>query len=134
MQNKYLKKALKALKALIIIWLCEFFISTILYSFSVVFGRNYLLFIIYLNIIRFIYYYLFLFIIYTQKSVFTVKFLTIINLITFLIISIAISLLKKGTHDLFLDYSFLCNLLGIILTPFILKLINNKLPIQLRIY
>jgi len=134
MMNFYTNKLLNILRLLIVIWLFETIIASILYSFDVFFGSETIFFILYLNVFRFLYYYIFLFIIYAVKIKHTVKFMTILNLSVFILISILLSIIYKGAYELFFEFSFICNFIAIGITPSVLYLLEKKLPAIFRIY
>jgi len=125
---------LKLLKVLVILWSFETLLATIFYSIATFFSNGSILFIIYINIIRFIYYYWILMLIYFFTKKIDVLFLTITNTIMFVIISIFLSFLIRGAKDLFLDISFFCNLVSVLISPFLLKKIKLWLPPFLNIY
>jgi hypothetical protein len=124
------------IKTLAIIWFTETLISCILYFTIEMFTQNINIRpILLLKTFHAFYYYPPLLIIYyCREKEFSVKFFCYTNTIIFISISIVISLILKHMSDLFFDYTFVCNLLGIILAPILLKRINLKLPEHLRIY
>lgn len=127
-------RLLNTLRSLIVIWLFETIIASILYSFDVFFGNETIFYILYLNVFRFLYYYIFLFFIYAIKINYTMKFITIVNLSVFLIVSILLSIIYKGAYELFFELSFICNFLAIVVTPTVLYFSQKKLPAIFRIY
>ncbi len=124
------------IKTLAIIWFTETLISCVLYFTIEMFTQNFNIRpILLLKTFHAFYYYPPLLIIYyCREKEFTVKFFCYTNTITFISISIVISLILKHMSDLFFDYTFVCNLSGILLAPILLKRINLKLPEHLRIY
>jgi len=124
------------LKTLAIIWFTETLISCILYFIKEIFTQHINIWPILLlkTFHAFYYYWPLLIIYYCREKEFTVKFFCYTNTIIFISISIIISLILKNMSDLFFEYTFICNLSGIVLAPIILKKINLKLPEHLRIY
>ncbi len=124
------------LKTLLIIWITETLISGGLYFFAEIFSKRINIFPILLlkTFHAFYYYWPLLIIYYFREKEFTVKFFCITNTIIFISISVVISLILKDMWDLFFDYTFICNLSGIIFAPILLKKINSKLPEHIRVY
>ena len=124
------------LKTLLIIWFSEILISGSLYFLVEIFTKriNIRPILLLKTFHAFYYYPPLLIIYYCREKEFTVKFFCYTNTIIFISISIIISLILKDTYRLFFEFTFICNLLGIILTPILLKKINSKLPEHLRIY
>lgn len=124
------------LKTLLIIWFTETLISGSLFFLVEIFTKRINIRpILLLKTFHALYYYwLLLIIYYCREKEFTVKFFCYTNTIVFISISIIISLILKDVYRLFFDFTFLCNLLGIVLAPILLKKINTELPEHLRIY
>lgn len=125
------------IKTLAIIWFTETLITAVLYPLGYLVNINHasMWSVILLKTMHGFYYYWLLLLIYlSREKEFDVRFLCLTNSIVFISISIVISLIIEDTYILFLDYSFLCTLSGIILAPYLLKEINSKLPDHLRIY
>ena len=129
-----MRKLLNVLRVLLIIWIVETLLAFILYLFSAILSNNIIGFIFFINIMRFLYYYWLLMIVYFIKKEYDTFFFVITNSVVFVIISIIISLFVKGASDLFLDYSFYCNFLAIIITPYILKSIIKVTPPIFNVY
>lgn len=129
-----MKKLLNVVRVLLIIWIVETLVAFIFYLFSIIVSNNTIGFIFFINITRFLYYYWLLMIIYFIKEEYNTFFFVITNSVVFVIISIIISSIVRGASDLFLDYSFYCNFLAIILTPFILKSATKVLPANFNVY
>lgn len=123
------------IRILAIMWFTETLIAVVLYTGLGLVKNNRVYSIFLLKTFHFIYYYWLLFIIYFfREKQFNVRFFSLANSIVFIFISIVISLILKGIYKLFLDYSFVCNFLAILLAPYLLKKLNSKLPTHLRIY
>lgn len=124
------------LKTLLIIWFTETLISGSLFFLFEIFTKhiNIRPILLLKTFHAFYYYWLLLIIYYFREKEFTVKFFCYTNTIVFISISILISLIIRDLFDLFFDYTFICNLSGIILAPILLKKINTKLPEHIRIY
>ena len=129
-------KVSNIIKVLAIIWFAETLIACLLYLAVDVFSPHINIRpILLLKIYHFIFYYWFLFLIYFFRvKPCTVMSFCLINSIVFIFISSVISFILKDMSDLFFEYTFVCNLLGIILAPYLLKKINTKLPGHLRVY
>jgi hypothetical protein len=116
------------------IFLIEVIVASLLYIPKTIFSnlsiRELLLIILNLNFFRFIYYYWLLFIIYQFIDINKQMQLVIYNVSVFIFLSIFFSVLVDGASELFLEYSFVCNLTAICFAPKIfgrLDLIyNNK--------
>jgi hypothetical protein len=115
-------KVLSTLKYLFSLWMIEVVIATLLYLPYAVYKSEIdgkLKYIITLNIFRLIYYYWALFLIYLKFDFSKPSSKAVINLIVFIFISIFLSLLITDAYQLFLEYSFFCNSISIILAPYI---------------
>jgi len=134
MKTNKVKNILNVLRLLVIIWFIETLIALVLYSISVVVSNNDIEFILFINVMRFIYYYWLLAIVYFLRKSFSIRFFISTNMSVFIFISIIISLTIRGTSDLFLEYSFLCNFTAIILAPYLLKKLDSYLPPIFSIY
>lgn len=134
MKTNKVKNILNVLRLLIIIWFIETLIAFVLYSISVVVSNNDIEFILFINVMRFIYYYWLLAIVYVLRKSFGIRFFISTNISVFIFISIIISLTIRGISDLFLEYSFLCNFTAIILAPYLLKKLDSYLPPIFSIY
>ena len=103
-------KLLNILRVLIIMWLFETLFAALIYSISY-----------------------FLFSNYYSIELYNVRFFTITNSSVFIFISIILSLIFD-VWDLFIDYSFFCNLIAIAMTPFLLSRLDKLLPSNLNIF
>lgn len=128
-------KLLNILRVLIIMWLFETLFAALIYSISYFLFSNYysIELIFFLNVMRVIYYYWLLIIIYFFIEIYNVRFFTITNSSVFIFISIILSLIFD-VWDLFIDYSFFCNLIAIAMTPFLLSRLDKLLPSNLNIF
>jgi hypothetical protein len=130
-------KISEIIRTLMILWFTETLIALFLYLFGILLKHNigFIGFILLLKAMHFIYYYWILFILYLlREEDFSVKFFCITNTTVFLVISFFLSVFLIKDFVLFFNYSFVCNLSGIVLAPYLLKKINLKLPEHLRIY
>lgn len=134
MKINKMRKLLNVVRVLLIIWIVETLLAFILYLFSTIVSNNTIGFIFFINIMRFLYYYWLLMIVYFIKKKYNTFFFVITNSVVFVIISIIISSFVRGASDLFLDYSFYCNFLAIILTPYILKSTIKVIPPIFNVY
>lgn len=129
-----MKKVVQIIRILMCIFLIEVIVASLLYIPKTIFSnlsiRELLLIILNLNFFRFIYYYWLLFIIYKFIDINKQMQLVIYNVSVFIFLSIFFSVLVDGASELFLEYSFVCNLTAICFAPKIfgrLDLIyNNK--------
>lgn len=131
-----MKKLLQIIKKLILLWVLETSIAAVLYIPTIIFfhesGVNEMRYIIFLNMFRLIYFYWVLIIVYFKFDLSQTKEMIITNLCVFTIMSLIFSLAIKDAYNLFFQYSFICNIVAIILAPIILKkviinLLGNKL-------
>ncbi len=127
-------KISEIIRILIILWFTEAIIAVALYSPAELFTNVNVLFLLLLKFCHFLFYYWALAIIYYLNEDFSAKFFCITNSIVFLIISIILNFLIIKDNRIFFDYSFVCNLSAIIIAPYLLKKINDRLPSHLRIY
>jgi hypothetical protein len=123
------------IRTLIILWFVETIISLVMYA-PAAFVRSFnFRFILLLKAMHFFYYYWVLFLLYiVREEDFSVKYFCITNTTVFLVISFFLSVLLIKDFILFFNYTFICNLSGILLAPYLLKKLNDKLPEHLRIY
>lgn len=131
---KKIKTILLLLKVLIILWVFETLLASFFYLIAILFSNDSFMFIIFVNIIRFVYYYWILMLVYFFSKKMDVLFLTITNTLVFIIVSIFLSFLIRGAKDLFLDTSFYCNLVSIMISPILLKKVQIWLPPFFKIY
>lgn len=120
-----------------ILWFTETLVALILYLMGIIVKPNigFFGFILLLKGMHFICYYWVLFLLYIgREEDFSVKYFCVTNTSVFLVISFFLSVLLFKDFILFFDYTFVCNLSGILLAPYLLKKLNNKLPDHLRIY
>ncbi len=129
-----MEKLLQNIKILLLLWVVETAIASIIYAPIIVFknsGVNEIRYIIFLNMFRFIYFYWVLMIIYFRYDISQTKKMIIVNLSVFIFMSLIFSLAIKEAHHLFFQYSFICNTIAIILAPIALKkaikMYDNKL-------
>lgn len=127
-------KISEIIRILIILWFTEAIIAVGLYSPAELFINVNVLFLLLLKFCHFLFYYWALALIYYLNEDFSAKFFCITNSIVFLIISIILNFLLIKDNRIFFDYSFVCNLSAIIIAPYLLKKINDRLPSHLRIY
>jgi len=123
------------IRTLMILWFVETILSLVIYA-PAAFVRSFnFRSIILLKAMHFFYYYWVLFILYfLREEDFSVKFFCTTNTGVFLVISFFLSVFLLKDFFLFFNYTFICNLSGILLAPYLLKKINLKLPEHLRIY
>lgn len=120
-----------------IVWFTETLVAFILYLLGIIVKPNigFFGFILLLKAMHFIYYYWVLFILYfLREEDFSVKFFCVTNTSVFLVISFFKSVFLIKDFILFFNYTFICNLSGIVLAPYLLNILNDKLPEHLRIY
>lgn len=123
------------IRTLMILWFAETIISLVIYAPAAVIDHFNFRFIFFLKAVHFIYYYWILFILYfLREEGFSVKYFCITNTGVFLVISFFLSVFLLKDFFLFFNYTFICNLSGILLAPYLLHKLNDKLPEHLRIY
>jgi hypothetical protein len=123
------------IRTLMILWFAETIISLVFFLPVAFINHFNFRSIILLKAMHFIYYYWILFILYfLREEDFSVKYFCVTNTGVFLVISFFLSVFLLKDFFLFFNYTFICNLSGILLAPYLLKKFNDKLPDHLRIY
>ena len=128
-------KISEIIRILIILWFAETILSLVIFLPAGLINHFNFRPIILLKAMHFFYYYWVLFILYfLREEDFSVKFFCTTNTGVFLVISFFLSVFLLKDFFLFFNYTFICNLSGILIAPYLLKKISLKLPEHLRIY
>ncbi len=129
-------KISEIIRTLIILFFTEAIIAVVLYSAGILVKHDlgFIGFIFVLKGMHFLFYYWILFIVYYLNEDFSATFYCVTNVVVFLGMSVLLTVFLTKDPILFFHYSFVCNLIGILLAPHLLEKINNKLPSHLRIY